>query len=406
MRSFLGQVPVLCLTATADKGMRKRLVNYLAMHNPYKVILSPNKDNIRFTVRQADKELSCLNWLVSLLEEQGDNCPHTILFCQTVNDIVLILSFLLMKLGDKAYVPGEAPVAERCLISVYYSVTPQRMKERVTNSFENGTGKARVVIATTSLSMGVDFPKVTYVVHFGPSRDIVSHLQEAGRAGRDGVSQAYNVVFYLGKHKALCSGNMKKVINSNECVRKVLFSFFDDTKAIVPKHNCCNRCHENCRCGGDECSQPLPVFEKASVSSSHAGPTRSVTDEDRECLRAALYEVKSSLTLQTKVSLFDKTGTISHGLSEKVIETVVMKCDQLFTMMDIFQQCFILSPRLSIIILEILNELFGDVPTTDITREVSTMTESLIPPLFEKELDTEMPIEDDSDDDDFDEEWL
>ena len=149
---------------------------------------------------------------------------HDYFCCQTVNDIALILSYFLTNLGEDAYVEGEAPLAERCLVIVYYSVTPEKMKERVKSSFESGAGTARIVIATTSLSMGVDFPCVTYVVHFGPSGDLVSHLQEAGLAGRDGKSQAHNVIVYLGKHEALCDNDMKTVFKSKECVRKLLLS--------------------------------------------------------------------------------------------------------------------------------------------------------------------------------------
>ena len=157
MRSFLGEVPVLCITATADRGMRRRLINYLSMRNPHKVILSPNKDNIRFSVNRADKELNCLNWIGKMLEKEREHCPYGIIFCQTVNDIALVLSYLLTKLGENAYVDGETPIAERCLIGVYYSMTPQTLKDRVKSSFESGIGRARIVIATTSLSMGVDF---------------------------------------------------------------------------------------------------------------------------------------------------------------------------------------------------------------------------------------------------------
>ena len=89
---------------------------------------------------------------------------HDYFCCQTVNDIALILSCFLTNLGEDAYVEGEAPLAERCLVIVYYSVTPEKMKERVKSSFESGAGTARIVIATTSLSMGVDLPCVTYVV--------------------------------------------------------------------------------------------------------------------------------------------------------------------------------------------------------------------------------------------------
>ena len=388
MRSFLGQVPVLCLTATADKGMRKRLVNYLALQRPHKVIMSPNKDNIRFSVQQEDKDLYCLNWVVKMVEEEKENCPYSIIFCQTVNDIFIVLSFLLTKLGQNAYTSGEAPIAERCLISVYYSVTPQKLKERVRSSFENGTGSARIVIATTSLSMGIDFPNVTYVIHFGPARDLVSHLQEAGRAGRDGVSQAHNVIVYLGKHKALCTKEMLQVLKSKECVRKELLSSFEDDANIVPKHNCCNRCHLECKCGsGGICTLPLPVFDKEAVTQQYTGPTRTVTEEDRECLRNALFEVKASLGGQTKVSLFDKSGTISHGFSNNVIESIVANCDKLFTVVDIMQMCFLSSPRLTLTVLEILYELFGDFQPSSIDYKLYQTTETMVAPLLMQDME-------------------
>lgn len=70
LRSFLGRKPVLALTATADKDMRKRLCKLLGFKDHKKVLISPNKENIRFTVTEADKRFSCLDWLVALLKSK------------------------------------------------------------------------------------------------------------------------------------------------------------------------------------------------------------------------------------------------------------------------------------------------------------------------------------------------
>ena len=43
-----------------------------------------------------------------------------------------------------------------------------------------------IAIATTALSMGVNFPNVRYIVLFGPARGLLDFYQQAGRAGRDG----------------------------------------------------------------------------------------------------------------------------------------------------------------------------------------------------------------------------
>ena len=45
----------------------------------------------------------------------------------------------------------------------------------------------RVAIASTALSMGVNFPDVRYIVLFGPARSLLDFHQEAVRAGQDGL---------------------------------------------------------------------------------------------------------------------------------------------------------------------------------------------------------------------------
>ena len=72
-----------------------------------------------------------------------------------------------MKLGNSGlYVNGEGPIHERCLLCVYYSQTPKRHKDYVTSSFEGVSGNVRVVLTTTTLSMGVHFPHVKYVINY------------------------------------------------------------------------------------------------------------------------------------------------------------------------------------------------------------------------------------------------
>lgn len=49
---------------------------------------------------------------------------------------------------------------------------------------------------------------LTYVIHYGPGPDLHSHLQEAGRAGRDG-KEAHNIMFYHGQQVRLCDKKLK-----------------------------------------------------------------------------------------------------------------------------------------------------------------------------------------------------
>ena len=126
-----------------------------------------------------------------------------------------------MKLGHDSCVDESAPPSQRCLVGVYYSLTPDSMKKRICNSFNGNGGNTPAVIASTSLSMGVDFPHVKYVVHFGPDRTITDHLQQAGRAGRDS-QQAFNNIIYQGKHLSQCEQSIRDVIKKNNCVRQLV----------------------------------------------------------------------------------------------------------------------------------------------------------------------------------------
>ena len=86
-------MPLLGLTATANKEMQERLTKCLGLKRSDLITVSPNKDNIRFSVLQADKQFRCFNWLLSLLRIEKESTPFTIIFCKTVNDIVSLLTF-------------------------------------------------------------------------------------------------------------------------------------------------------------------------------------------------------------------------------------------------------------------------------------------------------------------------
>ena len=111
-----------------------------------------------------------------------------------------------MKLGDKAYVDQEKSPSN-CLLGVYHNYSPDERKERVEKSFKFDDGPIRVVLATFALSLGVNFKDIRYVIHYSPAPDLRSHLQEAGRAGRDG-KKSFNVIFYHGQQLRLCDKQM------------------------------------------------------------------------------------------------------------------------------------------------------------------------------------------------------
>ena len=92
---------------------------------------------------------------------------------------------------------------------MYHSNSLEESKVRVKKSLKLNDGPIRIVLATSALSLGVNFKDVRYIIHYGPAPDLRTHLQEAGRAGRDGKA-AFNILYYHGQQLRLYEKNFKE----------------------------------------------------------------------------------------------------------------------------------------------------------------------------------------------------
>ena len=117
----------------------------------------------------------------------------------------------------------------------------------------------------------------------------VDHVQQAGRAGRDG-KPAYNVVISTGYKLAHCETEIKNFVKTKECHRKALLKPLDEDPEIVsPMHNCCSNCKALCQCQGTDCNgQELPFTECKPVCQPKA--IRVVSKEDKQVLGEELKE--------------------------------------------------------------------------------------------------------------------
>ena len=145
--------------------------------------------------------------------------------------------------------------------------------------------------------MGVNYPDVKYVIHLGPARSVVDHIQQAGRADRNG-SQSYIVVFH-GQQLSQCEQPIKEFAKCSGCFRKELYKSLHATvQSVLPLHNCCNKWANSCNCGDDICDMELLPFEITTPSATSEVPAsnfRTVSSEDKEVLKEAIIEYKTSL---------------------------------------------------------------------------------------------------------------
>ena len=117
------------------------------------------------------------------------------------------------------------------LIGMYHHNTIEKNKKIVTSSLYNPNGKCRVIFCTNALGMGINFPDIRYVVHYGPPRNVEDFLQEIGRSGRDGKS-AMAILLFRGKHLRKCDTAIKNYANGDniECLRTHILSAFRQIK--------------------------------------------------------------------------------------------------------------------------------------------------------------------------------
>lgn len=95
----------------------------LGMPKASVIDVSVNNENIRFSAKDVKRGLSCFNWLVDKIGTKQEQTPKTIVFCRSINDMSVVLSYLLKKLGHLAYI-DENKSKTKCLLGVYTATAP------------------------------------------------------------------------------------------------------------------------------------------------------------------------------------------------------------------------------------------------------------------------------------------
>lgn len=244
LKQVLPQVPVIALTATADKRTRKDIVEKLALHDPGIFVSSFNRANIRYTVE--DKR-DAFDKLVDFIERRKDEAG--IVYCLSRASTERIAQDL-QDLGFKAL--------------PYHAGLDKELRARNQEMFLKDDVK--IVVATIAFGMGINKSNVRYVVHMDLPKNIEGYYQETGRAGRDGLDSeallfySYGDVLKLRKF-AEVEGNEEQTRIAQAkleemasygalttCRRKFLLNYFDEA---APDH--CGNC--------DVCLTAVEVYD-------------------------------------------------------------------------------------------------------------------------------------------------
>lgn len=269
------EIPIIALTATADKITRRDITDKLQLDDPKVFIASFDRPNLSLEVRPGQKRMEqILAFLAQRPKDSG------IIYCLSRKRTEEVAA----KLNDRGF-----------RAAYYHAGMSANERDAVQEDFINDN--IPIICATIAFGMGIDKSNVRWIIHYNLPKNIEGYYQEIGRAGRDGV-RADTLLFYSYADVSLLQDiieknesehsqvqlakleRMQQYAESLACRRRILLNYFGEDL------------NENCgNC--DICKNPPEYFNGTVIAQKAL---------------SAVYRLKEQVGVNTLINVLRASG--------------------------------------------------------------------------------------------------